>query len=161
SAEAGGPRGRGGRRGPVSEATRHAGTENAPGRIPARGVDVMWSYGESNPGPSRCERDALPTALGPLRGPRGTRCPPEEQRGTHYQHGGPAFHTGEPPEPHSCAVWVCMRTPASLKMLITCAGREPAAERLCGTRVSNSAASPRVSVNSCSPSTSRSLPERT
>src|SRR4051812_30801879 len=27
---------------------------------------IAWSCGESNPGPSRCERDALPTALQPL-----------------------------------------------------------------------------------------------
>src|SRR5262245_26953396 len=27
---------------------------------------LAWSCGESNPGPSRCERDALPTALQPL-----------------------------------------------------------------------------------------------
>jgi hypothetical protein len=44
-------------------------TLSAPGRAQARaGADTVrkgWSCGESNPGPLRCERSALPTALQP------------------------------------------------------------------------------------------------
>lgn len=88
----------------------------------------------------------------------GRGCHPHEQRGTPYQDARSAFQTGSAPaaitsasklcRSHSPAVWVCIRMPSSLKMLITCAGRAPAAERLCGTRVSNSAASPRTRMSS-------------
>ena len=92
-------------------------------------------------------RRATNCAIAP-RHPRRRRCRPLEQRGKAYQYARPVNQTGSRPGDHSPAVWVCIRIPSSLKMLIICAGRAPAAERLCGTRVSNSAASPRTKISS-------------